>query len=507
MSEITASPVAGVAEPQPAGKMVLLAFGLTYCADYLLWPARLGLSLGIFIAILGIAAITAQRAERRTIRAWTVLALLLLSAAQTAVAMSFSNIAVASLLLLSLLGDGHFQMLSSANLRVLGAATALIRAPGRWIWLSGCLKRYEDKHANALETRSMQAVRFVRVTAPALALGAIFAVILSGGNAVFRERLWQLMRALSDWVANLDISIGRVSFWGVAVTFLLAFVYPASRFADKWKVPGPLPKWLRRDGSLARWQSGSILAVLNALFCAANTIDVWYLWIRADLPAGVSYSAYVHKGVFDLTLAVILSAVVMVVIFQQETKVVSGRPLKLLAHLWILQNIAMIAGVFLRLKLYVDKFELTTLRCYVMCFLLLVFGGFLFLAWYVERQLGAEWLIQKNLQAAFALFFLLQFANISGWVARWNVAEWKEKPGREIDLEYLVDLGPDAWPSLLTMAEQTRSPELAADATELIAKIANENKDAVMSMNWRSRQFRRDASMKMITSAAVGHGK
>ena len=84
------------------------------------------------------------------------------------------------------------------------------------------------------------------------------------------------------------------------------------------------------------------------------------------------YSEYVHEGVFSLIAAVLLSAVVLSGIFLQDSAVTGRGWLKGLAHLWILQNLVLIAGVFLRLKLYVDAYQFTVLRVYVACFLALV---------------------------------------------------------------------------------------------------------------------------------------
>ncbi len=111
----------------------------------------------------------------------------------------------------------------------------------------------------------------------------------------------------------------------------------------------------------------------------------------------------------------------------------------------------MIAGVFFRLKLYVQAYQLTEDRVYVGCFLLLVVTGFILPAWHVLRGTATiHALIFRNAMATFALFFVIQFTNMDGWVAHYNVTRWKRKPvERTLDVAYLASLGPDAWPSLV----------------------------------------------------------
>jgi hypothetical protein len=155
--------------------------------------------------------------------------------------------------------------------------------------------------------------------------------------------------------------------------------------------------------------------------------------------------------------------------------------------------VALIAGVFQRLRLYVIAYELSEERVYVGCFLLLVVTGFLLLAWHVAREGNLNTLIFHNALATFALFFLLQFANVAGWVAHYNVSRWEREPNRELDVAYLASLGPGAWPSLVEVA----SAATVRDATRTQARVAlwqiaaNEAK-RLETAGWPSWQWRRD---------------
>jgi len=480
---------------------VCSAGAITLCADYLLWPVSPGLSLGLLAVLLGLVQMIFLGPPRWGWGMWGAVVLLFPSCVQSAVELSFPNALVISLLLVALLSE-RFDCVPSWTFRFFDAAAALIRAPGRWLWVAKAVYDHEG-YRGTIRENSVRTAGAFQVAAPALLLGGAFTAILSGGNAILRDWVSRVFRAVADWIVHLDLSIGRFLFWAAVATAALAFIRPVGGFAGWWGAGRSLPKWGRCDPRLARKQCITVMVVLNLLFFIANTIDVFYLWLHAVLPEGVSHTTYVHEGVNSLIIAVLLSAVVLTVIFHHGPEVTGGRVLKAAAHVWILQNIIMIGGVLLRLKMYVDVFELTTLRIYVACFLLLVFSGFIILAAYVEGSKGLGWLIVRNLQATFALFFLLQFADVAAWVGEWNVARWLENSTRPLDVPYLAALGPGAWPYLIRVAEQDQSRELSEQAAKLLNDIARDKRDIILNEDWRAIQIRRDRGIRLVMNAAA----
>ncbi len=432
---------------------------------------------------------------------WLAGGVLLVSSVQSAIELSFSNVLVTGIALVWLLSDRLFADLPHPWARLIEAQLVLLRSPTRWIWLVAALP-----NLRAVETMGNRADRTARAfaaAAPALALGAIFAVLLSGGNAILREWALRWMEMLSTWLWSFDLSVNRILFWLGVATLSLAFVRQKARCLAERIWSRTIPHWTRKDAVFACWQSGAILAVLNGLFFVVNTIDVIYLWRRAEVPSGVAYSEYVHEGVFSLIAAVLLSAVVLSGIFLQDSAVTGRGWLKGLAHLWILQNLVLIAGVFLRLKLYVDAYQFTVLRVYVAFFLVLVAVGFGLLAIYVERAMRFGWLLTSNAIATFSLFFIVQFTDALGWVAQANVRQWQRDPGRALDgrtldLEYLESLGASGWPALINVAAQRRMPDLAAVAGGRLREIAFEETQRLTQQNWRSRQLRRDRAARSV---------
>ncbi|MEM7478298.1 MAG: DUF4153 domain-containing protein, partial [Planctomycetota bacterium] len=92
-------------------------------------------------------------------------------------------------------------------------------------------------------------------------------------------------------------------------------------------------------------------------------------------------------------------------------------------------------------------------RVYVGCFLLLVSCGFVFLTIYINKRKSIGWLIKKNLIAVGVLFFVLQFLDVKGWVARYDLNLWRENPERQMLAGFYDEMGPAGWPMLIEMVK------------------------------------------------------
>jgi hypothetical protein len=336
------------------------------------------------------------------------------------------------------------------------------------------------------------------VVLPAAALACVFAVLLSAGNAIVGRWIADAFSSFFSWFTSIDLFFGRLFLWLLLGTLALTLMRPrdtpaAPRIWARAVPDFPAPA----KPSIALWRSIVVLALLNALFFAANTADAIYLWTRVQLPSGVSYSEFVHSGVYSLIAAVILSALVLVLIFQQAATIRTSRGVTALALLWIAQNVVLISGVLLRLQRYVEAYQLSELRVYVACFLLLVSVGFVLLTIHVIAHKGITWLVLTNLAATFALFFILQFPDVARWVAESNVARWKNDPSRTLDVDYLASLGPSAIPSLIEVAQTPGRPE--ADAASLVLRERQAAAQRRLAdLDWRSWQQRKIRNLRLL---------
>ena len=434
------------AEP-PVRLLPLLAglMGLVVAFDVCFWRVQgFGLSVGVFFLVAA-GIILALRPSPRRARTSLLLALIGGAAFAALMETGFSNVVVFLALTVALAGDGHFFAIGSAWGRGLAQLIALARAPGRPFWLVGQFAR-ASVGGGLGAVGNLAAV--VALSLPALVLAWIFGLLLASGNEVFGH--W--VTSFFDWLWKhlaLDLDPLRIFLWLFIALVMLPLLRPV-RVSDRWWAwTLRLPRWPELvPARPAFFSSALTLATLNLLFLAANGADALYLWHGNVLPPGVSYSGYVHEGTETLTVAVLLSALVLVAVFQQASAV-TGRPvLRGLALAWIGQNLFLIVSVALRLKLYIEAYDMTISRLGVLIFLALVTAGYGMLTIKITREKSLSWLLGGCVLAVFATFYLTQFLNLAGWSADYNVAAWRKNPSRQLDTGYLQRLGPPAWPAL-----------------------------------------------------------
>ncbi|MBA2270984.1 MAG: DUF4173 domain-containing protein [Chthoniobacterales bacterium] len=471
---------------------------LIISGDFLFWSHDPGVSLGIFAA-LAVAALVAAHGSGTNARMLIIAGLLLPSAVQTGIELSLSNLIVLGALGTVTLGETAFASLHTASSRWAESAWALLRPIAGWKWLRSIIRR--SPLGGAQLARASETI--ARVILPTAAVTLVFAVLLGAGNAILGRWIFTAINSVVGWFADPELVFARTLLWVALATFALTILRPRETPAGKriWHraVPDlPQPK----NAALALWRSITALAVLNVLFFAANTADALYLWTGGALPEGVTYSEFVHHGVYSLIAAVVLSAVVIVLIFQQVPTIRTAPAVKALGLFWIAQNVVLITGVLLRLQRYVEVYDLSELRVYVGCFLLLVTAGLGLLTVHLVSRKGLGWLLLTNLLATFALFFVLQFRDVAKWVAESNVARWEADRTRMLDVEYLASLGASAIPSLIRVAEMPDRAE-AHQAFVIIQKRKPRAQAYLAELDWRSWQQRDVRNMRLLATHEV----
>jgi hypothetical protein len=423
------------------------ALGLAVAAfDLCFWKVpAFGLSVPVFF--LALAGVTLAVRGKETWKRSTHWTLALLAGATVAAIFETgcSNTLVFLILILMLAGDTYFVGIDSAWGRGLSQLVALIRAPGRPFWLARQLLQANLRGAFG---RAGGIILALVLTLPALVLVLIFGSLLATGNAVFGS--WTKSFFHWIWLALEQVlDPFRIFLWGLIAFLVLPLLRPVqvSTWWWSWAQRLPrLPEIVPAPGAF--FSSALVLLTLNGLFLVANVADALFLWRGDALPAGITYSSYVHHGVQTLTITVLLSAGVLVTLFQQAIRVTSRRFLRWLAFAWIAQNLFLLVSVALRLKLYIETYGMSVERLGVILFLVLVATGYVLLTIKIIQDRSLSWLIGACLIAAFATFYVTQFLDLSGWTADYNVARWQQDPSRKLDVGYLEVLGAPAWPAL-----------------------------------------------------------
>ena len=413
--------------------------------DVCFWNGRWfpGLSLAVFFTVLTLAIWCNRRSVVGDRRSLVLLLLLAGTLVETVIETGCCNILMLLGLTAVFSAETCFVGRAAGFDRWMAQVRACLFAPVRLVQVG--LAMLNEGLLRAGVSRRVSG--FVVIVGPTAALLVLFGSLLSSGNAVFS--LWMSDAFQWLWKILPDLEIDRLLLWLVVAIAAVALLWPSVAANRAWNWPALFQRWPETlPAPLAFASSAMLLGALNALFAVANAADITFLWHGGTLPAGVSFSRFVHQGVEMLIATVVLSALVLATIFNQPIGVSGRRGLKIFGALWIAQNLFLIVSTARRLQLYIEAYDASVERISTLIFLMLVATGFGLLAVMIGREKPLAWLVGRTAVAALATLYLTQFLNLAGWVADYNVGRWERDQTRELDVCYLNQLGPAAWPAI-----------------------------------------------------------
>ncbi len=463
-----------------AGLLLWLLLGVMAAEGCLMYYEP-GAGLGAFgLILLGILLLSR---EWTALSRWQIGGLVLfgLSALQSVIFTSMSNVLVMGSLLLLLSGE-----------RAHGSELAPWRS-----WVEGMLSGVRPFAAlgrgfQILATRNSERqdkgdriAYMLSIAIPVAGLLVVFGLLLSGGNAILGNWLGNILDAVERFLYYLELpTLDRWIFWGFfgLMTLMLVCVGGATRLTAA--LAGTWPHLGSKSGKLRLHQWYAALIALNLLFLLSSITDVVFLWFSRELPEGVTHSRYLHTGVYALILTTLLSAFILGTLTQHTDRVRKNRVILGLSSAWMIQNIILISGVFLRLWIYIDAYGYTPKRIYVSLFLCLVLAGYASLAWAITRYRDFKWLVSVNLVLVFGYFSLIQFVDVRRIVVNLNVPLYR---AGEIDFPeslHLRQIGSHQVPYLI---EIIGNPQSVVDH-DLAMGILTSNPRIGPTTGWQSFQ-------------------
>ncbi len=464
------------------------ALVLGILGEYLFSPGLLGVNVllwtaALAISVLGLARLLGEplRGEGRWLLAPALLFAGFVAWRSSPVLQTINVAAVASLLAIASfrLRDGKVRVgavteyLWLAMFSLVATATGLFellfrRLDAATLWKGaggGRLKPY---------------VRGALIAAPFV---AIFGALLASADRIFSDAL---AGALTFEAGHAAAHLSRALLW----TWLSAGFLHGALVREPEPLPDVQPAAALRLGPI---EVSTLLGAIDLLFLAFVAFQVRYLFGgpgHVEVTDGLTYAQYARHGFFELlaVAALVLPLVLGVHWLLRDRSPVLRIAFRVFAAALILLLYAIIGSALQRMRVYVDEFGLTELRLYttaVMLWLVIVF------AW-----LGATVLRdhrQRFASGAFAagLFLVaaLNALNPDAFIVRSNL-ERAER--RDFDVDYAVDLSPDATPTLAANASR-----LSSEARCELAKGLPEPDDG----GWRawnhSREAARDASEEL----------
>lgn len=404
--------------------------GLVGLADLLIWQVGTPrLSLAIFaVAVTAATQLLAgpDTGRRAALFGWGGLVL-----GMAAVVEQVQVLSVLFLIAAMFHAAGWFAAGSGAVWAIAG------RAGLRWLW-QATVRNFRDIHALARRISGAKpgragAARLLRDWALPLGLGGLFVALFVSANPLLDR--WAL--ALGQWSPRIDLDPRRILFWLV----IAGFVWPFLRLtvmrqpllaAHRPHTAFVLPAAVLNARSVLR-----ALLTFNLIFALQTGLDLTYLWGGVNLPDGLSYATYAHRGAYPLVLTALLAGGFALV----AQPFLRGQPLlRGLLLLWTAQNILLVLSSILRLDLYVDAYGLTRLRFAAFIWMGLVVAGLGLMVWQVLRHKPVQWLAVTAAGLGLITLYLCCFINVAGFVAAHNLA----RADADFDHYYLCNLGPGA---------------------------------------------------------------
>jgi Domain of unknown function (DUF4153) len=384
-------------------------------ADFLFWHHSLGLSLTLFaIAIFGVA--TYRLPLKSRYRPAILLAFGVLPAVEYVQILSLIVLTVT--LVVALIWahrpTGH-------NTRFFTAAFRLLFA----IPLSGFISvlRYVQSRRTGLPGASSRVL--IRNWAFPLGGSLVFFSLLVDANPFFAQ------------VLSIDIDFlplcKRIGFW-LGVGLLIWPLVDGFKFDDRaFSAPNRLTRipnlGLNADSVLRA------LVMFNLLIGVQVWLDFSIFVGGGDLPDGMTYASYAHRGAYPLVITALLAGAFAL----------SARPflagnslLKPLLMLWLVQNVILCLSAALRLELYVEAYGLTYLRVRALIWMGVVALGLAISIWQILYTHSNRWLIVRCGALGATTLYLCCFVNFAALIAKTNISH------QHGSATYICDLGPTA---------------------------------------------------------------
>ena len=481
MSIATASDL----EMAPARPLLMPLLSATACvalADWLFYDWQIGISLALFLGVLGAVAVAGNRVyATRTVQivmaAIFAAGLLALIEDVNVLSVILSTLATALFVIVMTAREN-----SSWQWNLFEAAIAPLRGPFQ---LAGDL-------FVTLQQMKQQVPEWLRMGSliawiVPLSVFAVFLGLFSSANPLIEHGLMQIdLRFLSN---HSDLQ--RTLFWLLIACAIWPFIHrrirraPARESGPSAAVAAEPSEFDYLFGSQAMLRS---LILFNALFALQTGLDLVYLWGGAALPDGLTYAEYAHRGAYPLIATALLAAGFVLIAMRPGGPAEQSRLIRPMVLVWTGQNILLVISSILRLDLYVAAYSLTYLRLAAFIWMMLVTAGLLLMLIQMILKKPNSWLVAANAATLALVLYGCCFINAPRLIASYNVEHSREAggPGPNLDLRYLASLGSQALPVL--EAHMKEIPALWPIALDFRICL---NRDRFLRLgNWRAWGFR-----------------
>ena len=443
MTDSTA-PTTGSAEPpirtsrtgSAAGVLAAIVIG----GDILLWQREPGISLFVFFGalIIGVLALHPHKlGQGRTVILGVVA---LLSAAPFIEAVSpWALLTAAGGLALLTLGISDklptFEDWGGAFTRFGVLAPARLVGDGLRLVAEGG----QDKVRGHV-------LRAAAVWIVPLVFAALFVLLFTAANPLIESALWTIqVGRLLELLEPV-----RIILWAMIAVFAWPFLQPRLL---SW-VPLPQRQGPMQPGTeslfFGRAAILNSLVLFNLIFATQTVMDLLYLWGGVRLPEDMTHAEYAHRGAYPLIATAILAGAFVLAAMRRNGPGQASPLIRMLVYVWVAQNVWLVISSLLRLKLYVEEYQLSEMRVAAGIWMLLVAIGLVLIVARIALERSNTWLVVSNLAVLSVTLWGVALVDIPSIIAHYNVRHSYEVTGHGVPLDrgYLSDLGVAAMPAL-----------------------------------------------------------
>jgi hypothetical protein len=272
----------------------------------------------------------------------------------------------------------------------------------------------------------------------AIPLLIVFGLLFASADAGF-EGMFTGIRLDADTIVQQSF-VGGVFAWLAAGFFRRIYI-------TQTQTPDHSDIQPSRDNVIGGTELSIVLGSLNVLFILFVASQARYFFGGAEVvqtTEGLGIAEFARRGFFELVAVTGLALPTLLglhaLIDPKSARM--RRIYKVLASTLVALLAVVMVSAAMKMKLYMDAYNLTTLRLYVAAclgWLAVVFAWFAFTV-LRDRESRFAWGGVVTLAAA---VFSMNIFNPDGFVARWNVAH---SQNRQVDWNYLSQLSADASP-------------------------------------------------------------
>lgn len=310
-------------------------------------------------------------------------------------------------------------------------------------------------------SKNFRLLPFLKIIIIPLIILLVFSLIYRSANPIFNDYIKSISTQIYKFFGRLDFTFIFLFVLGIFLSAIAAL-----NASNKWntisKAEAKSSVHLLRKrrfnqfssmiGLKTEYKSVVFLFIgLNVLILFFNITDIQHLWINFKWDGGFLKS-FVHEGTYLLICSLVLSIIITVYSFRRNLNFLQkNKLLKVLAVVWLSQNIFMLFSVALRNYHYIQHFALAHKRIGVYFFLLICLVGLITCIIKVWHKKSYYYLEKTNALYIYLILVVMACFNWDIIIAKYNFENYKNS---FLHLPYMLNLSDKALPYIEFTPEQ-----------------------------------------------------